>query len=102
MILTGPGRIANSQAGSARRLGRRFAMQTPQQLDGLGDDPLPRPRLEVAVQAGPDLIAPSVETPPVGNVSDIVIGQFEDIRVAERRAPLDLLAEHREELAGHA
>src|SRR5215470_5567335 len=102
MILTGPGRIANSPARSARRLGRRCALEPPEQLDGLRDDPLARPRLEEAVQAGPDLITPPVEAPPVGDVSDIVVGQLEDIRVAKGRATLDLLAERREELPGHA
>ena len=75
-------------------------MQPIQQLDSRRDDLLARSPLEKAVQAGPDLISPPIETPLVGNVADIIVGQLEYVRIAERRAPLDLLAQHREELAG--
>ena len=54
------------------------------------------------MQAGPDLIAAAIEARLVRDVADVVVGQLENVGVAERRAALDLLAQHREELAGDA
>src|SRR5262249_54228085 len=58
--------------------------------------------LQEAMQAGPDLVAAVFESGPVRDVSDVVIRQLEDVRVPERRAALDLLAQRREELSGYS
>ena len=66
------------------------------------DDELAGSSFQKAVQAGPGLVAAEIEAAFVRDVTDVVVGQLENVGVAKRRSPLDLLAQNGEELAGHA
>src|SRR4030095_9259652 len=80
----------------------RHRLELSQKLHGLGNEAFAGALLDEAVEAGPRLVAAEVVASGGRGVADIVVRHSGNVRVPERRAPLDLDPESREELAGDA
>ena len=94
------GRFRNARGPLYLEVGREAPVwNRVEQSNRLVHDHFTAAPLEKAVQAHPDLVTTPVEAGLIGDVSHIIIGKLEHARIPVRRSPLDLLAEHREELA---